>query len=364
MNNEEESKNAKYDEIMDIFDCMFRKHSGLLKDNTFNPSIWFLKDDREFHQAKKENVTPNQQTGNIIHDIILELSTEKNLKLFRVKVLDYCERLTNELLESEKAKRDSELQKKDYNAYVVSGNIQAKLREIEKVRITVPDPVSDSSLTIAVDNVPQFEKGKFKLKLLLTEVNSSGKENVNEQLIPIDLTNGEIQFAEAFSLKKIKFDSTNLSGIESYNVEGYHYSGVNIHSFKFLLLNNENNVLSESTEDYLLEFFLNNVESFMDLSKSHVVITYRPSFSSLHNRYREVNIKFAIMFSVDYQIRDCILKQVYKIFTTLLATNKHEKDKIRKILSYYPEYSEKIQSVLEGRSDKGNCTSCNNCILF
>ncbi len=361
---EDDPKDHCFDEIVDILDSMFKNNAGLPKDKTFNRSIWFLKDNPEYLNAIKPNQTPGDTTGNIMHDIILELSEQNSLKDFNIKVQNFNEKVTLELLESHKIINETDIQKKDYNAEVISNHILVHLKEIEKKRCTNIEQVKNPCLSIAIDHIPQFARGKFHLKLILTELLYDGSERISENNIPVDLSKKEIIFSDNSGSKKMDFEMIPLHGIENYKAEGYHYSGINVSSFKFVLHDSDFKVLAESSEDYMLEILLNNVDSFTDLSKNNITLPYRPTFTTVNKNVREINVKFLILFYVNYQVRDCLLKQIYKIFTTLIISNKQERDKIKKLLSYFKDYSSKIMSILDGRAEKDHCMSCTNCNVF
>jgi len=353
----------RYLDIYEVFETIFKK-KGYNKDETFDKDVWFLKYDEEFQSRKRQSNTPGQQTGNIIHDMIMELSRDKNLNNFNVSVEKFIEKITLELLECEKVKSETELQKKDYNAEVVSNHIQVYLQEIERLRNITVEHVTSPCLSIAIDSVPQFARGKFKIKMILTELLSDGAESISENSLPLDLTKKDINSNDSSSNKNLDFEIVSINGITKYKKEGYHYSGINVNSFKFLIIDSEKNIIGESSEDFMLEIFLNNVDKFTDLSKNNIILPYRPCFTSSNKSNLTIDVKMAILFSINFQVRECILKQIHKIFTTLIASNKQERDKIEKILNYFPDYKPKIQSILEGKDVKDECLSCAKCNIF
>ena len=98
----------RFTDLTEIFETMFNK-KGYSKDKLFNQTVWFLKDDDDFLAKKNKSMTPGVQTGNFIHDTIIDLSKQKNLTSFSVPVGAFIERLSLELLECEDEVESNEL---------------------------------------------------------------------------------------------------------------------------------------------------------------------------------------------------------------------------------------------------------------
>ena len=358
-----EKEDSRFSDVKEVIESMFLR-KGYPKEKNFDGTVWFLKDDQEFH-TKKQSHTPGQTNGNIMHDILIDLSQDRSLKNFSINVGKFAQRIALELYKSEKSKKQTELQKKDYNVEVMFNHIQVLLKEIDRLMFNTIEHVTNPCLSVVLDFVPQFARGKFSIKFILNELLSDGSERTSESTLPLDMTNGDI-VSDSNTNNNLAFELISLNGIEKYKKESDHYSGINVNSFKFKILDSAFQPVAVSSEDMLLEtIFLNHVEKFIDLSKKNIVLRYRPTFKILNNSYNNIEITMEVIFSINFQVRECILKQIYKIFNNLIVQHKHEVDKISKILNYFKDYSIKIKEYLEGNMEnKEACMSCANCNIY
>lgn len=372
-------------DLFSLYERIFRSQNYTLLDS-FDNSVWFLKDDPEFYKSKIGQTTPNTTINpehfSMMHQILEQTSTNGNdFKKLKVHVSTFIRILVIELLKIQKQKLKIT---QKINSFNIDESVNVIEEKIEKLKDEASYTKSDSFLKISLvkcENIPEGEY-EFRLNIKKSKKNNLVDKGIidNEEAM-IALNNtvkvsgkvNEFKDSKETTFDKIKIYPVDINYSEFKPDEEILkiFSGTNLNSFQIECKNKTKSLNYKSKDEEILELYLKLIDFFCDLTKvTHdciltLFINQENQKGNINYTASDMKLSINLNFVIDSSVRRNILLRIHYIFKLSISYRTMVENNLNTLLRYFGTHGENIKIILVKENVEHRSDCCGGkCLIF